>query len=126
MHDIKQHGQALVTLLFFIIIGISITTAAAIVILTSSDTASSFELGTNAYYIAESGVENALLQLERNPSYTGEVLPVGSGTATVTVATGSSMIITSVGNLGNYLRKIQVQAVYNNNILSVTSWKEIN
>ncbi len=121
-----QCGQALVTLLFFIIIGITITTAAVIVILTSSDTASRFELGTTAYYVAESGAENALLQLERNPSYTGETISVGQGTAIITVTNGSPITIVSVGQLGNYIRKIQVQAVYNNNKLSVSTWKEIN
>ena len=126
---IYQSGQALLTLLFFMIIGISITSATAVMILVNSRSGSFQQQGEVAYQIAQSGAENAMLRILRNPSYTGETLTVGGGTATV-VVTGSGTgadpyVIVSTGTLGTFVRKVQVQATYVNNLLQVTSQKEV-
>lgn len=123
-HVFLQKGQALVTLLFFMVIGITITSAAVVVIVTNALSATRFEQGTDAYDIAESGAENALLRLLRNPFYTGETLPIGNGTATITVA-NNTIISSGSAAFNNEVRTIQVNTVYNNGILTVTSWKEI-
>ena len=123
-HVFLQKGQALVTLLFFMVIGITITSAAVVVIVTNALSATRFEQGTDAYDIAESGAENALLRLLRNPFYTGETLPIGNGTATITVA-NNTIISSGSAAFNNEIRTIQVNTVYNNGILTVTSWKEI-
>jgi len=128
----SQAGQTLVTLLVFTIVAITITSAAVVIILTNSIGTSKFEQGTNAYYVAESGAENGLLRLLRDPTYCGETLPVDSGTATIGVIDGgggcngtSPITITSTGNMGNFSRKVRVIATFVNNILTVTSWKEV-
>ncbi len=123
----QQKGQALVTLLFFMVIAVTITSAAVVLIATNSLAASRFEQGTDALDIAESGVENALLRLDRDPSYTGETLNVGTGTVTISVSLGNPTIITATGsaNQNNATRTIQVNTVYNNGALTVTSWKEL-
>ena len=123
-HVFLQKGQALVTLLFFMVIGITITSAAVVVIVTNALSATRFEQGTDAYDIAESGAENALLRLLRNPFYTGETLPIGNGTATITVA-NNTIISSGSAAFNNEIRTIQVNTVYNNGILTVTSWKEM-
>lgn len=122
----KKNGQALVTLLFFIIIGITITTAAAVILLGNNLTTSTVEQGTTAYYAAESGIENALVALLRNPTYAGETMTIDNATVIVQVAQGNPIVITATGKYANTLRKIQANAVYNNNTLSISSWKEIN
>ena len=116
-------GQALVALLFFAIIGITIITASALILYTNTAALSVGEQGVYAYYVAESGVEEALIRLIRNPSYTGGTLPVGSGTASIQVSGG---IITSKGTYQNLVRKIQAVTITDQNGLRVTSWKEIN
>lgn len=122
----RQQGQTLITLLFFMVIAISITTAGVIMIMTNSLSSTRLEQGTEDYYIAESGVENALIRLLRDPTYTGETLTVGSGSAAVTVTNNSgTYTITSLGSMGNFTRKIQAVVSYTNNILNVTSWSEI-
>lgn len=121
-----QKGQALITLLFFIIIGVTITTAAAVVLLGNNSTTSTVEQGTTAYYAAESGIESALVTLLRNPAYTGETMSVGNATVIIQVTQGNPIVITATGTYANTLRKIQAKVVYNNNTLSVMSWKEIN
>lgn len=122
----RQSGQTLLTLLFFMVIAISITTAAVIMIMTNSLSTTRLEEGTTAYYIAESGVENALIRLLRDPSYTGETLPVGLGSTVISVTNnGGVYTITSTGTGGNFTRKIQAVASYTNNVLTISSWVEI-
>ena len=119
-------GQALVTLLFFIVVSVTITSAAIIVIILNSKSTSSVEQGAYALTIAESGAENALLRLLRNPGYTGEpLLNVGDGTATILVNGTSPTIITSEGKIGNFVRTIKVEVGYNEGMMEISSWKEI-
>lgn len=116
----------MVMLLAFIVIGITITTGAVALIASNSINASKYEQGEMALSIAESGAEDKLLYLLRNPGYTGQsTLTMTNGTATVTIAGTGPVTITSSGQSGNFVRKIQVTAGYTNNILSITSWKEI-
>jgi len=121
-----QRGQALVTLLFFMIIAITITSAAVVVLLTNSLSAQKLEQGTASYYTAESGAENALLRLLRDPDYTGETLTIDGTTVVATVSnSGDDYTVTSDSTSGNFKRTVQVEASFINNILTITSWKEI-
>ena len=118
-------GQALVSLLFFMVIAIMVTSAAVVILANNSLTTSKNEQGTIAFYFAESGIENALLRLMRNPNYSGETLPIGEGNAVIQVTPGNPIVITSTGINGNSVRKIQAQVAYSNYLLNMVSWKEI-
>ena len=85
-----KSGQTLVLLLVFVAITITITSAAVAMMIINSQSGSRFELREITYTVAESGAENALLRLLRDPDYTGETLTIEDGTATITV-TGSSV-----------------------------------
>lgn len=122
---VSNNGQALVTLLFFMIIAITVTSGAVVIILSNSLSASKFDQGNSAYYIAESGIENALIRLLRNPNYSGETLPIDTGNAIIQISGSNPITITSVGTLNNLSRTIQATVDYTNNILTVQSWKEI-
>src|SRR5690348_10136814 len=77
-------GQALVTLLFFMVMGVTITSAAVVILLANISASSKVEQGTTAYYIAESGAEEGMLQVLRNPLYAGsETISVDGGMATM-------------------------------------------
>lgn len=117
-----EGGQALVTLLFFMVMSITITTAAVLVVLANSSVASINEQGLSAYYGAEAGAEEGILRLLRNPSYSGESFSTNNVNVTVSV---NSNTILATGSAANAKRTIQVQTVYNNNALTVTSWKEM-
>lgn len=121
-----KKGQTLVMLLVLMTTGIIITSAAVILIIVNSQASSKFSLGEDAYAIAESGAENAILRLIRNPSYAGETLTVGNGSATITVTGSSTKTIVSEGVRGNFRRKVQVVGGYVNNIFTPTSWTEID
>jgi len=118
----NEKGQAIVTLLFVMVTAVAVITAVVIVAANNIASGSSFERGTVAYYAAESGVNNALLMILRNPSYAGEVLQVNGASVNIIVAGNT---ITSVAEYGNSIRKIEAQTVYNENVLNVESWKEI-
>ncbi len=121
----NQGGQALITLLFFSIIGIMIASAAVLIISNGGISTNREQLGELAYYTAEAGAENAMVRTLRNPSYTGETLLLNNGTATIQITGTNPYSILSKGQVGNLKRTIQVDISYDNDILSILSWKEI-
>lgn len=120
-----ERGVALITLLFFMIIAMTVTSAAVIMILINSLSGMKLQEGEIAYHIARSGGENAVLRLLRNPSYSGETLAVGGGTAVITVTGSGPYTILSEGRNGNFLRRVEITADYVNNLLTVTSQREV-
>lgn len=131
INPVLQKGQALITLLFYVIIVVTISTAAVIMLIINTTSASKLQEGIVAYYVAESGAEEALLRVLRNPAYTGTgyngepPLTVGDGTATITVVPGSPTTITSTGRVGNFVRIVQVTANYTGGYYTISSWEEI-
>lgn len=122
-------GQALLTLLFFAIIGITVTSAAVVMILVNSLSGTKQQQGEIAYEIAQSGMDEALIRFLRNPDYTGTgILPlnVGDGTADITRSgSGPSYTFTSTGKLGLFTRKVQATVSYQDNVLRITGRKEV-
>lgn len=118
-------GQALISLLFFTIVTVTIASAAVVINLVNALGTSTFQQGELAFYTAETGAENALLRLLRDPNYSGETLTVAEGSATVIVSGTGEKTIVSKGRVGNFQRTIQVNVQLANNTLSVLSWKEI-
>lgn len=121
-----QEGQTLVTVLIFVIIAITLTTGAIALTVANSQTASGFDRGNQAFYVAESGAENGVLRLLRDPGYTGETLAIGQDTATIGVTGTNPYTIVATGRSGNFVRKVQVVVDYSGGVLTVNSWKEIN
>lgn len=117
-----QRGQSLVILLVFMAVALTITGATATLIAVNSQTTSAFNEGQSAFEVAESGVENALLRLLRDPSYPGETLQVGLGSAIVIV---NNNVITSLGRWGGTTRKIQVSVSFNAGRMTIDSWREV-
>lgn len=121
----KNSGQALMTLVVYVGIAILIISAAVVMVLVNSITTNKFELGTNAYYAAENGIENAILRLLRNPNYTGESLNIDQATVDISVSGTTQKTITSVGKIGNFQRRIDAVVASSSGILTVGSWKEV-
>lgn len=126
----RQGGQALIMLLFFILIGVTVTTAAIFIIATNSLAASDAEMGVVTRELADSGAENALLQVLRgNFAEENLTLPDGTVKVDITVTNGLPSLITSqaTDNSKNYTKTVVVGVSYdNNNVMSVVSWKETN
>lgn len=125
MFKIKS-GQVAIMLVLIVTILSTITTAAvALAISTTRDT-TTLTLGERALVVAESGAENAILRILRDPTYSGEnSLPIGPGSATITVVGSSPIVITSTGAIGDMIRTVQVNVSTINGKLTVVSWQEI-
>lgn len=121
---IYDKGQAMIMFISFVAIAIVVISGALINMFINTTAATRTQVSDNAYSIAESGAENALLQLLRDPTYAGETLVVGTGSAVVTVTGTNPKTIISTGTFGTFVRKITVVASDSAGILSVTSWKE--
>ncbi len=127
-----QKGQALITLLLFVVVAVTIISASVIIIVLNTNSSTKIQEGEIAYMVAESGVENAILRLLRDPTYKGETLYVGSPSgsiatpsATVQVSGGNPYIILSQGQEGNFVRKVQATVNWVNNVLSIQTWRVI-
>jgi hypothetical protein len=121
----NQSGQVLVMLLAFMATSTILTTSAVAVVVANIQAGTRQTQGERALQVAESGVDNALMRLTRDPSYTGETLTIDDGTATITISGSPSYAITSVGRVGDFRRTIQVTAARLDNVLTVSSWSEV-
>src|SRR3989344_2377639 len=124
-----KKGQALVTLLVFIATATIITAAATTVTLINSQTTGKFAQGESALIIAQTGADNAILRILRDPNgtYTGEgPITIGSGTVTINVSGSSVKTITAEGKDGNFIRKIQVVGTFVNNTFTIFSWELVD
>lgn len=120
-----QNGQALVALLVFMSMALTLTAAATTVVLIGLRSTTVVGLGEESLMYAESGADNAMLRLLRDPSYGGETLTVGAGTVTITISgTGTTRTIIAEGVSGTSKRTVRVDVTLQNNTLTITSWSE--
>lgn len=123
----ERGGQALVSLLVFMVIGIAIAGAAITVSIINSQATAGYLAGEQALSAADSGIENALIQLLRNHAYAGETLTLGGANAIITVsAVGNSFTVLSEGISQNIRRKVQATASLTGTILTVNAWTEVD
>jgi hypothetical protein len=120
-----KNGQALVVLLFYMVIAITLTTGAVALTITNSMTTMQEEEGNHALEVAESGAENAILRLLRNRGFTGETISVENGTAVATVSGTINKTIVSVGTVGTMKRTVRVVVSVIDGMMKVTSWREL-
>lgn len=125
MKNNLQSGQTLVILLIFVTVAMMVAFTAATLTaytLRSSSDAESSLLAQNA---SVSGMENALLRLLRDTSYSGETLTLAAGTATITVTGTGTKTVTSTGEYGQFQWRIQATVVESSDgILTINSWTD--
>lgn len=114
-------------LLAIIVLVLSIVTTAAVAISISSlkDT-TMLARGQEVYALAETGIDNAVLRLLRNPSYTGESnLSIEDGSVTIVVTGTNPYTIESTAILSGSTRRIRATLGTVAGVLTLTSWEEI-
>src|SRR3989338_2058926 len=124
----RMKGQALVSLLVFAAVGMIVTSAAVAITIINSQGSSKFTQGEEAIVVAEAGADNTLLRILRDPGGSldfDETLIIGNGTADIS-HDPVPKTITSVGVVGSFKRKVQITYTYDNNILKVVTWQEID
>ncbi len=79
-----------------------------------------------AMEIANSCVNEALLQIKSNNSYSGGTINSGGATCTLTIspASGSPRTISSIGTVGQTVRKIIATITISGSTVAITSWNE--
>ena len=117
-------GQALIMLISFIALGLTIISSSIFVNMIQSNTTAEIQSGSSALNVAESGVENAMLRLLRNTNYIGETLSVDSGTSVTSVSGTGPWTIISTGEVGEFKRTLRVVVSDSGGTLVITSWKE--
>jgi hypothetical protein len=120
-----QSGQALLTLLIFVVIGMAVISIAVTISVLSTQTSFRYVQSNEAWNVAEGGMENALIRMLRNPDYPGETLTVGLGTATITVAGPNPKTITSTGRVGHSSRVVEVVVDDESGVMNIISWREV-
>jgi len=78
-----------------------------------------------AFQLADSCVDEALLRLKRNSAYTGGSLSGGSASCTITVSgSGSSRTVSVTATAGDSVRALTVGVALSGSSVSITSWSE--
>jgi len=121
----SQKGQALITLIFFVLISVTIASGAIIMIAVNSTSLVKLQEGNISYNVAEAGIENAILRVIRDPSYAGETLPVGNATVLITVTGSNPKTIKAVATNGNFMRTVETQMTLTTGFYTLSGWKEI-
>lgn len=124
MKRLDSSGQTLVALVVYMVVAMTITLAAVAVTIINVRANNSYTSGELALQYAHDGIENALIQLERNPGYTGETMSIGSGSATITVSGSGAVTIVSVGSVGNLQRTVTANATDSSNTVTLNSLSE--
>ncbi len=120
-----QRGQTLVSLLVFSVMAISVAAAATAVMINTSQATHISESRMITQMAADSGIENALLRLIRDPTYAGESLTIDDITILTTISGDTTKTITSTATQGIYSQTIQATVQYINYQLTVTSWNTL-
>ena len=122
-----KKSQTLVSLLIIIAISIIIITTVLGLMMSNLINTSSVEQSTELKLAAESGMENGLLRLLRDPSYSGETLTsaINGYTTTITVSGDSvnKTLISTASSL-TFQKKILVKITYNNNQMVINLWQD--
>lgn len=121
-------GQAMVGVLA--VAAISIAIMSYLVINSAIVAQSSFNLRQSAsvYYAAESSLANAILRLERDPNYMGEILtlPVGQVIIEITGENPKTVSAKSLDNQNKILRRLQAEVNFDSNgAVTANNWQEI-
>jgi len=74
------------------------------------------------YEIAYGAIENAFMQLLRNPNYSGETVTLSGSTCTITVTgSASSKTVISRCTNGTYARKVGATVTFTSGLMSVSN-----
>lgn len=115
----------LIALMIFIVVGISVATTATMIVIDATVGVSQQQAGNAAIDVAESGAEIAILSLLRDPAYTGEVLSIGEGTATVSIEGENPYTLHVVGEIYASSRSLEVVVAREEGSWLVQEWYEV-
>jgi len=120
-----ESGHTLVTILVFTVVALAVVTASVNAIITITRSTAVLERHIIVTQAAESGIENAILRLLRDPSYTGETLIINDITVIVTVTGSDPKSVTASSQYFGAKQTVEATATYNENRLTISSWNYV-
>ena len=102
-----KKGFALTSLIIFTTIGITAIASAVYLIVDSFQLTSTVSLHEEVLRLAESGTEEGVLNLARNPNYTGGTLTVGTDSVSIGVTGVSPKTILSSASKYGIIKSVQ-------------------
>jgi hypothetical protein len=121
----RARGHALVTLLIVVAASLVMISAAVAMTITTTQASSLTLQSQQALMTAESGLEEALMRLLRNPTYSGGTLTLSGSTATITVTGSNPKTVVATARQGTVVRRVQVHVAEQMGMMVVTDWKEL-
>lgn len=121
----NQRGAALITLLIVTAASMLLLSAMSLMVVNTLQSTTTIASSHQVYYAAEAGIENALLLLIRNPSYSGEELNISDVDITITVSGTDPIYITAVARRQEVVKTIMATVSNTSGELEVIAWKEI-
>jgi hypothetical protein len=115
-------GQTLVSLLVFSIVALAVTTTAISVTINTSQATQAVENRVYIQHAAQSGIENALLRLLRNPTYGGETITIDDVVVVTNIVGSDPYTITATADNTRFSHTEEAVVTYTNNILTISSW----
>lgn len=83
--------------------------------------------GDGAMFGAESCLEEVLIKLKRNPSYSGSNLVINDYSCIISISgAGNPYYISVESSYGDYTKKIEVEAEFNGSSPRLSSWTEVS
>lgn len=121
-----QRGSSSIMLVSIIMLITFLVSAAVAVSYSLSRDAVTQIQSERALAAAESGAEEGLLRLLRNPGATGPFsLSLDGSDVTITYMGTTPQVITSQATYGSLTRTLQVEASFTDGQLNVSEWQEI-
>jgi len=119
-----HRGYVLVTLLVVMVVAMVISSAGISLIVNNTQNSSRYQQNVTALKITESGMENAVLRILRDPTYIGETLLLDGNPVMITVVGTGPIQVTAQGQVGQFTKQIDVTMSLEEGIWTVDSWKE--
>ena len=122
----KQPGNILVVVLVLMVVGITIASMSLALVISTTQSLGGAMESDRIRVAAEGGVENAILNVLRNPSYSGESLVIDGLTVVTTVTQGANTTVIATVTSGTHRQRYQVVLQRVSGVLTVTSWQQID
>ncbi len=118
----SEAGQTLVSLLVFSVVALAVTTTAISVTINTSQATQAVENRVYIQHAAQSGIENALLRMLRDPTYGGESITIDDVTVVTNVVGSDPYTITATADNTRFSHTEEAVVTYTNNIVTISSW----
>jgi len=122
----KRLGQAmLVAILIITTAALAIAMAVATVSSSEVKMSSGAKQSSEAYFLTEACLENALMRLARTDTSFPPSFTTSQGTCTIKITGSAPYEILATGQIGEAYRKIQTTVSISNEVLTIQKWEEI-